>query len=217
MKFLTDPPKSFELIETLLHEPGRGYWLLDGHLTRLEASARYFNYAFDRDKILAELEKAVAGKAGERLRVRMLLAENGTVTITTTPIPAAASPQIMRYAVSETILDSSNPFLFHKTTRRELYDTEWQLYADKVGSDEVIYVNERGELAEGSRTNIFVERGGKLLTPPLSSGLLPGVLRSELMAEGRAVEAVLTLEDLKTGDQVFLGNSVRGLLKAAPI
>ncbi len=196
MKFLTDPPKAFELIETLLHEPGSGYWLLDGHLARLEASARYFNYAFDRTAVMAELARAVEGKTAERLRVRMTLAENGTIQITTAPMPANATPPVMRYAVSETILDSSNPFLFHKTTRRELYDTEWQLYSEKLKSDEVIYLNERGELAEGSRTNIFVERNGKLLTPPLSSGLLPGVLRRDLIASGRAEEAVLRLEDL---------------------
>jgi para-aminobenzoate synthetase/4-amino-4-deoxychorismate lyase len=83
-----------------------------------------------------------------------------------------------------------------------------------MGSDEVIYLNERGELAERSRTTIFLERDGRLLTPAVSSGLLPGTLRAELIAEGRAVEAVLTLEDLEAADRVFLGNSVRGLVRA---
>jgi para-aminobenzoate synthetase/4-amino-4-deoxychorismate lyase len=120
----------------------------------------------------------------------------------------------MRFVVSKSRVDSADIFLFHKTTRRELYDREWQHYADSMGSDEVIYLNERGELAEGSRTTIFIERDGRLLTPPLSSGLLPGTLRAELIAEGRAVEAVLTLEDLKAADRVYLGNSVRGLVRA---
>jgi para-aminobenzoate synthetase/4-amino-4-deoxychorismate lyase len=78
----------------------------------------------------------------------------------------------------------------------------------------VIYLNERGEIAEGSRTNIFVERREVLATPRLASGLLPGVLRAELIAAGKAVERVLTLEDLKSADAVFLGNSVRGLVPA---
>jgi para-aminobenzoate synthetase/4-amino-4-deoxychorismate lyase len=81
-----------------------------------------------------------------------------------------------------------------------------------------VYLNERGELAEGSRTNIFIDRGdGVLVTPPLPAGLLPGVLRAELLAGGRAIESVLTLHDLEGAHVVYLGNSVRGLLKAAPL
>jgi len=213
MKFLTDPPKSFELIETLLYEPGKGYWLLDRHLARLEGSARYFGYVFDQARIRAALDAEVASKRADRL----LLAEDGKLTITQTAMPKPATPQIMRFAISATRLDSTNQFLFHKTTRRELYDVEWQHYADTMQADEVIYLNERDEIAEGSRTNIFIERDGKLLTPPLSSGLLPGVLRSELIETGRASEAVLTLEDLQGADAIYLGNSVRGLQQAEPL
>lgn len=214
MKFLTDPPKTFELIETLLHEPGTGYWLLEGHLKRLAASAAYFGYAYNEDKVRAALDGVVAGREGERLRVRLLLAEDGTVTVTAAEQPATSPDAVMRLAVSDTRLDSTNAFLFHKTTRRELYDREWQHYAETLKADEVIYLNERGELAEGSRTNVFVERGGRLLTPQLSSGLLPGVLRGALIAAGKAKEAVLTLDDLATADAIYVGNSVRGLVKA---
>ena len=105
----------------------------------------------------------------------------------------------MRFAVSTSRVDSADLFLFHKTTRRELYDREWQHYSERLGTDEVIYLNERGELAEGSRTTIFIERDGELLTPPLSAGLLPGTLRAELMAEGKAREAVLTLGRSRIG------------------
>ncbi len=217
MKFLTDPPRSFELIETLLHEPEKGYWLLERHLERLAASARYFNYAYREDTVRGALQAEVAGRGSARLRVRLLLAENGTVTITSTEMAPQEPKQVMRYAVSDTRLDSHNVFLFHKTTRRKLYDTEWKHYADTKGADEVIYLNERGEVAEGSRTNIFVRRGTKLYTPPLSSGLLPGVLRADLLADGKAEEAILTLQDLTKAEAVFLGNSVRGLVKAKPI
>jgi para-aminobenzoate synthetase/4-amino-4-deoxychorismate lyase len=86
-----------------------------------------------------------------------------------------------------------------------------------MGADEVVYLNEKGELTEGSRTTIFLERDGHLLTPALASGLLPGTLRAELIAEGRADEAVLTLEDLQSADAIFLGNSVRGLVRAVPL
>jgi para-aminobenzoate synthetase/4-amino-4-deoxychorismate lyase len=216
MKFLTDPPKSFELIETLLYDGGAGFWLLPGHLNRLAASAAYFGYAYDEAKVRAALQGAVAGRGGERLRVR-LLAEDGSLTVTAAEQPAQPPGSVMRYVVSETRLDSTNAFLFHKTTRRELYDREWQHYAETQKADEVLYLNERGELAEGSRTTIFIERGGKLVTPPLASGLLPGVLRSELLASGKAEEAVLSLDDLAGTDAVYIGNSVRGLVKAEPL
>ena len=91
-------------------------------------------------------------------------------------MPAPGPDAVMRYVVSPTRLDSSDAFLFHKTTRRELYDQEWKHYSDTVGADEVIYLNERGELAEGSRTNIFVDRGdGILVTPPLPVDKKPDV------------------------------------------
>lgn len=214
MKFLTDPPKRFELIETILHDADTGYWLLEGHLKRLTASAAYFGYAFDEGAARDALAAAVAGRQGERLRVRLLLAEDGTLSISVSEQAPQRPEAVMRYVISETRLDSTNAFLFHKTTRRELYDREWQHYADTQGSDEVLYLNERGEVAEGSRTNVFIEKNGRLLTPPLSSGLLPGVLRAELIAQGRAHEAVLTLDDLAGADAVFVGNSVRGLVKA---
>jgi para-aminobenzoate synthetase/4-amino-4-deoxychorismate lyase len=216
MKFLTDPVKRFDLIETMLFEPETGLVLLERHIARLESSARYFGFAFDEVSVRKALSDAIEGQA-DRLRIRLLLSEAGAVTVTTTPLPPPDADTIMRFVVSESILDSSDVFLFHKTTRRELYDQEWQKHSETMGAEEVIYVNERGELAEGSRTTIFLERNGRLETPVLSSGLLPGTLRAELIAQGRAVEAVLTLEDLGSADAIFLGNSVRGLVRAAPI
>lgn len=219
MKFLTDPPKTFELIETLLWERETGFWLIDRHFGRLAASARYFSFKLDEAAARTALEREVAsaGREHPRLRVRMLLAEDGRITVTSAPLPSAVPGLEMTYVVSPTRLDSSDAFLFHKTTRRELYDQEWKQYSDTVGADEVIYLNERNELAEGSRTNIFVERGGRLVTPPLPAGLLPGVLRAELIATGRAVEGVLTLQDLAAAEKVYLGNSVRGLVPARPL
>ncbi len=103
-------------------------------------------------------------------------------------------------------------WLGHKTTNRALYD---QARAGlPVGIDELIFVNERGEVCEGTITNVFVQEGDRLLTPPLASGLLPGVLRAELLDTGRAVEAVLTLPDLEHAEAIFCGNSLRGLIRA---
>jgi branched-subunit amino acid aminotransferase/4-amino-4-deoxychorismate lyase len=106
---------------------------------------------------------------------------------------------------------SEDALLRHKTDWREFYEGE----VARLGTDEVVFCNERGEVCEGARSNVFVKRDGMLLTPPLSSGLLPGVLRAELIAQGRAREAVLTPDDLK-GD-VYFGNSLRELVKGAPI
>jgi len=216
MKFLTDPVKPFDLIETMLYEPGRGIALLERHIDRLTTSARYFAFACDEAAVRRALAEATSDKS-ERLRVRLLLSEAGTVTVTATPLPPPDARAVMRYVVSATRVDSADIFLFHKTTRRDLYDREWQHYSQSAGADEVIYLNERGELAEGSRTTIFLERDGRLLTPALSSGLLPGTLRAELLAEGRATEAVLTRADLETADAAYLGNSVRGLVRAVPL
>ena len=216
MKFLTDPVSRFELIETMLYEPDGGVWLLDGHLSRLAASAAYFGFAYDEEKIKAALKRTIGGRT-ERLRVRLLLDEDGEVSITAAELPPRDDKAVMRYVVSDTRLKSTDLFLFHKTTRRALYDREWQHFATTLGSDEVIYLNEKGELAEGSRTSIFIERDGKLLTPALGSGLLPGVLRASLLQSGRAAEAVLTLDDLNGAKSVLLGNSVRGLVRAEPL
>jgi para-aminobenzoate synthetase/4-amino-4-deoxychorismate lyase len=217
MKFLTDPVKRFELIETLLHDPAEGgFTLLERHIDRLATSARYFAFAYDEEAVRQALRDAVAGKSG-RTRVRLLLAENGEITVTSTALPPADPNAVMRFAVSASRVDSADLFLFHKTTRRELYDRERQEYAERLKTDEVVYLNERGELAEGSFTNIFIERGGELLTPALISGLLPGTLRAQLIAEGRAREEVLTLADLDKADAIFLGNSVRGLVRAERI
>jgi para-aminobenzoate synthetase/4-amino-4-deoxychorismate lyase len=238
MRFLTDRPavgdiratpahavpgtlpdgRTFQLIETLLHDPAQGdgaaaFWLLDRHLDRLERSAAHFGFAVDRQGAVAALTAAVAPKAHLRLRVRLLLWADGQITVTTTELPAAAPDAVMRYVISPTRLSSAEPFLLHKTTERQLYDREWQHFHDAVGADEVVYLNERDELCEGSRTTIFVERDGVLWTPPLAVGALPGVLRDELLATGRAREAVLTIADL-SGGRVYLGNSVRALVRA---
>lgn len=217
MKFLTDPVRRFELIETMLYVPGDGVWLRGYHLTRLAASAAYFGYVYDAAKVRDAIDRAIAEEPGKRLRVRLLLDEDGAVTATATPQPESAADAVMRYVISDTRVNSGDLFLYHKTTRRELYDREWKHYSETLGADEVIYLNENGELAEGSRTTIFVEHNGKLLTPRLAAGLLPGTLRAALIDEGRAVEAALTIEDVNAASAIYLGNSVRGLIRAEPL
>lgn len=214
MRFLTEPVRDFQLIETMLYEPGNtGYALLDRHMARLQASAEYFLFPFPQDAIQTALQARTADMQDGPYRVRLLLFHDGHFELTQTSIAGVVMNEVS-YVVSGHRLDSGIVFLFHKTTERQLFDDEWARTHEEQGADEVIFLNERGEVCEGSRMNIFVRKGAKLLTPALSCGLLPGTLREELLASGEAVEAVLTLDDLSEADAVYLGNSVRGLLPA---
>ena len=129
----------------------------------------------------------------------------------TLPSPSA---QDLAVTLSPHRTNSTNPFLRHKTTNRQLYNDELTRVRAE-GFDEVIFLNERNELAEGSITNLFVERAGKLLTPPLTSGVLPGILRRHLLETHPHIEErTLTLADLEPPNTLWLGNSLRGLRKA---
>jgi para-aminobenzoate synthetase/4-amino-4-deoxychorismate lyase len=216
-RFLTEPYISFQLIETLRWERDNGYTLLERHLDRLQRSAAYFGFACDREAIRAQLEAAALGYSAPCCRVRLLLDREGTAKIAATAMPPPAANAVMRYVLSDRRVRSADPFLYHKTTRRELYDSERARLGAETGCDEVLFLNERGELTEGSFTNLFVEREGRLLTPALRCGVLDGTLRRELIETGRAAEAVLMLEDMEKAERVWLGNSVRGLLRAEAI
>jgi branched-subunit amino acid aminotransferase/4-amino-4-deoxychorismate lyase len=140
--------------------------------------------------------------------VRLTLDEEGEHRATSAPL--GQKPARWTYVLSETPVNSGDLLLRHKTSWRDLYERE----AASHTADEAIFRNERGELTEGARSNIFVRRDGMLLTPPLSSGVLDGRLRAELIGQGACREAVLTLDDL--AGEVFLGNSLRGLIPAVP-
>ena len=214
LRFLSEPAQTFQLIETMRYEPGKGYYLLDHHLDRLADSAAYFGYAFDRAAVVELLESQATVFGQHVQRVRLLLDRDGKTSLTAVQItlPTPAAP--MTFAISEHRVRSDDAFLYHKTTHRALYDSEYAAFNERHGCDEVLFLNERGELAEGSRTNIFIERNGALVTPVLACGLLPGTLRAELLATGQASEGVLYPADLEAADRIFLGNSVRGLVEA---
>ena len=205
-RFFETARKPLELIETLRWVgPENGFARLEGHLARMENSARLFGLAFDAAAARAALENAVAGKSGP-LRVRLTLDEAGMHHAMAHDLPS--TPPHWTYAVSPERTHSQDMFLRHKTNWRELYESE----VKRLGTDEVIFVNQQGELTEGARSNIFVARDGLLLTPPLAAGILAGQLRAELIAQGKAREARLTPDDL--GGEVYFGNSLRGLIPA---
>ena len=220
--FLTRPTQDFQLIETLLWQAGSGYWLLAEHLARLADAADYFLFAFDREKIgreLARLGETFAGDGGNR-RVRLLLGKDGTVVTSAMPCgaprtlacPAAAELPQVTFSTIQT--DSRDPFLYHKTTRRALYDKEREK-ALQEGYYEVLFLNEQGEVTEGSISTLFIKKDDLFYTPPLACGLLPGVFRTHFMAQtpARVVEKILFPADLAAADAIYVANSVRGMVR----
>jgi para-aminobenzoate synthetase/4-amino-4-deoxychorismate lyase len=202
-RFFEAARRPLELIETLRWKDG--FQRLEEHLARMRASSAVFGLAFDAAAARAALDAAVAGRRGA-LRTRLTLNESGAHRASAHDLPP--NPTHWTYAVSPQAMDSGDLLLRHKTSWRELYESE----AKRLGSDEVIFCNQRGALTEGARSNIFVKRGDILLTPPLEAGVLPGVLRAELVAQGKAREAVLMPSDL--AGEIWFGNSLRGLIPA---
>lgn len=204
-RFLEAARRPLELIETLKWDGG--FLRLESHLARMAASASVFGLAFDERRARGALRDATLGKTGP-LRLRLILDEAGRHRASAAPL--SPNPPFWSFALSSVRIASGDLLLRHKTNWRELYDSE----PARLGVDEAIFLNERGELAEGARSNLFIRRGGEWLTPASSCGLLDGRLRSELLTQGWCREAVLTPEHL--GGDILLGNSLRGLIPAVP-
>ncbi|MGE0280313.1 MAG: aminotransferase class IV family protein [Rhizobiaceae bacterium] len=207
----------FELIETLRWEPVGGFVRLERHLARLYASANELGFTCDPEKVGATLGNAVADAARSSqgaLRIRLTLASNGNAVATAQPFALQPNETVWTLRIARTRLNSHDPLLRYKTSRRSLYETARAEFTHKQ-ADEVILLNERGEVCEGTITTLFVERDddGSLLTPPLTCGLLAGVLRAQMIETGKAREAVLTEAELRAAGGVFAGNSLRGLIR----
>jgi para-aminobenzoate synthetase/4-amino-4-deoxychorismate lyase len=211
LRFLTAPDESFELIETLGWTPEDGYLLFARHLARLTDSARYFGFACDPGCIKEQLEELAKGFTGPQ-RVRLLLAADGTVTLTHADFVPTAAGEVWPVTLSPARTSAEDRFFFHKTTRRALYDESLKT-AMAAGFKEILFENEQGFLTEGSFTNLFIARNGRLLTPALKHGVLPGTLRAALLDKRLAAEADLTRADLVSGAPVYVGNSLRGLVR----
>jgi para-aminobenzoate synthetase/4-amino-4-deoxychorismate lyase len=207
-RFLRDCDPGLLLIETLRREDGQ-YPRLAGHLDRLRRSAAWLGFVCDERRVV---ELLAAQPIAGTWRVRLTLAKDGRIDVQAFPLGGEASGP--RYAVlAAATIASGYPLRRHKTTDRALYDAALKGLDGDAQLFDVVFLNERGEVAEGARSNVFVERDGVLLTPPLASGALPGVLRAELLANGRAREAVLFPADLADG--FWLGNALRGLVQVS--
>ena len=199
-----------ELIETMRWSPAEGFVRLQRHLARMAASASTFGIAFDRSAAVRVLSEAIAD-GHEALRVRLVLSEAGEFACTVLPLPVEKAQ--WRFMISSERVQSADVFLRHKTSRRELFEAEHRSAVAR-GYDEAIFLNERGEITEGSRTNVFARIDGELVTPSVECGLLNGCLRQEMVDERKFRGSVLVPRDLEIADEVWLGNSARGLIRA---
>jgi len=209
-EFLTRAEEPFSLIESLLW---RGEFpFMELHLDRLEDSAEYFGFVCDRAEVKAALLAAAETFPDQRSRkVRMLLNRNGGLHIEHEVIAEYEGAQTGRVQIAAERIDSGDRFFFHKTTRRSLYDSAWKM-GNAAGFEDVLFCNERGEVTEGAVHNIFIERAGLWFTPPVACGLLAGIFRRHLLETRPEIEErILSLEDLKSADAVYVTNAVRGL------
>lgn len=203
--------EDFSLIETLRYEPQTGFLRLRLHLARLQRSARRLGFPAPKDA-LTKLDAAVAG-ANAPLRVRLTFDRAGRTEVTTAAFTPLAPDATWRVRIAGTRLDSADTLLRVKTTRRSVYEAARAEYSP-AEADEVLLLNERDEVCEGTITSVFLDEGsGPLRTPPISSGLLAGVLRTELICQRKARVGRIRLDDLEKGE-LYVGNSLRGLICA---
>jgi para-aminobenzoate synthetase/4-amino-4-deoxychorismate lyase len=188
-RFLHSTAREFQLFESILLEDGV-YFLLPEHLKRLRDSAAYFGFQLGT-RINADLERIAVENPRGSLKVRLTLWRDGRVEIQAIPLGDLKSVELATEPV-----DSSDRFLFHKTTRRP-------------GADGLVFWNERGEITESSIANIVVPIEGELFTPPIECGLLPGVFRNHLLARGEIKERVITIEQFNSAQEFYLINSIR--------
>jgi len=198
-----------DLLETMRFDPTAGIPLLERHLERMKASAAELGFSFDRHEARNRIQ-ALCFELEQPARLRLLASRSGELALESAPLPPVPTGAVECIALPLPVVPGDWR-LRHKTTDRAFYDGATAL-AKQLGAGEALLVRPDGRVTEGSFTNLFVERDGVLLTPPAALGLLPGVLRADLLASGRAVEADLTLDDLSDG--FWLGNALRGLMQA---
>ena len=199
--------EDLELIETFLWDPDKGAPDIDLHLERLCRSAANLKFKFEISEIKKKIVKI---KSQSLLRCRLTLRFDGKINLTTAPLIPNSKTWVL--GLSETILSSSDPWLLHKSSNRGLYDAERANLPH--GIDEFIYLNERNEVCEGTITNIFVKKAGQWITPPLSSGCLPGVLRRKKIEDGSCKVKIVTFSDLHDAEKITVGNALRGEIAA---
>lgn len=207
-RFLTNPIPEFSLIETMLWN--NGIVFLNDHLDRLEDSAKYFDYPCSRQKVIEAIENLEL-QPGKPYKIRLLLNKDGIITITYEIFEPEPGSNIISLYPERT--NSSDAFLYHKTTNRFLYN-QAAIEAKQKGLADYIFLNERGEVTEGATTNIVVRKGDQWLTPYINCGLLNGIYRRYFLRKNPAIrEASIGIDDLRSADEIMLTNALRGEIK----
>lgn len=213
--FILKPYPYFELFETMPAENKRVF-LLNEHLERIKSSADYFLFKYDENKIFKKIT-AVLERSGnkKKFRMKLLLTKWGNIKILTDDYPV--NPEEIKVIISEKKTDSHDPFLYHKTTNRNLYEHEYSLHSSK-GFFDILFFNRKNELTEGAISNVFIKKDKTWYTPPVNCGLLPGVYRNYFLKRSKKVkEKIISFVDLINADEILLTNSLRNKIKVKKI
>jgi para-aminobenzoate synthetase / 4-amino-4-deoxychorismate lyase len=208
-RVLTARRPGFELLETMRYDPAEGVRNLDMHLLRLAGSSGYFGFRFDEPDIREAVEKTVASAPPAPCRVRLALSRDGTARVACTPL--ASEPEVVRVALDDVPQDPRDVFQFHKTSRRQRYEEARRRHPD---ADDVLLINDRGEVTESTIANVAAGIDGRWVTPPIEAGLLPGIGRAVALDEGSVAEAALTIEELRSAAELALISDARGWRRA---
>ncbi|WP_395011069.1 aminodeoxychorismate synthase component I [Undibacterium sp.] len=213
-KFLTGLKPDFELFETMFATRELGCRHLHRHLNRLQTSARYFEFSFDREDTAQQLQACCDQLAPQTAyRLRLSLNCRGQIQIQHAILSPITEP--VRILISPQVCKTTAIFLAHKSSHRLIYDQAWQA-AEKFGAFDSLFINPNGFITEGGRSNVFARIGSQWFTPPLSDGVLPGIMRSVLLEDQQmqACERSLTIKDLQQADEIIVCNALRGALVA---
>ncbi len=221
---LTKKYPDFSLLETILWTAHEGYFLLNYHLQRLAKSAIYFDFILDSEEVDKQLQLLANSLADQPHKVRLLVTKEGRIHCEAIPLCCSklSLSQPVKLRLADAPIDIHNPFIYHKTTNREIYNKFLDYYHDDDGeersgnstmlnhrADDVLLWNERQEITETCIANIVVKLNGELLTPSVESGILAGTFRAHLLAHNKIKEAVIKKEDLQKCENIYVINSVR--------
>ncbi|MFC0127925.1 chorismate-binding protein [Ralstonia solanacearum] len=221
-RFVTALDPGLSLFETMRATRAEGVPLLDRHLARLEHSARAFGFGFDRDALVREVAHVCATLPEDGAhRMRLSLQHSGVFSVTAaplSPLPAAWDAPV-RLHIAPQAREAVHSLPHHKTSLRAAYDAAWQA-AEREGAFDAVFFNADGTLAEGGRSTVLVKLEGRWWTPPLSAGVLPGVMRGVLLDDARPWlgaplhERVLTRAEVARAEAIAVCNALRGVVPA---
>jgi para-aminobenzoate synthetase / 4-amino-4-deoxychorismate lyase len=214
---LQDQAEPVGLFETIRIEQGKACHM-DMHLERITKSASELKIDFDLNKAILLIQETCSQLDAHLIhRMRLDLSSDGLLSVKTAVIQHLEPGPVLWASdllMTDTTMSSTDRLLGHKVTRRRLYDQAW-LAAEKLGAFDALFINEQGFVTEGGRSNVFIKKDCQWLTPPLSSGCLPGVMRSIVLkdAKHQALEQNITRTDVLNAEEVIFTNALRGIVK----